>query len=274
LPTYQAPESSLRIRKVAVDLHDRRAADLDHEYAQLRNQSRFYSAFTYGRAQIDLVLDDTLGRFSPGASVLDIGCGTGEQLLRCERLGLRTTGLEPSAEMRALAGQRRLSASIVDGSIIDLPFPAATFDLVLALEVLRYLDRGDIERSYREMLRVLRPGGVMFFTMVNRYALDGFWLHYQLKRVLARWRSGPAIEHCEFVTPAEVRASFRDLPVDEVTQHGRMFAALRIAYKAYPRLGARLARWVAPVDDAVAPRWAAPLAGHLIVVVTKNRGAA
>ena len=74
-------------------------------------------------------------------------------------------------------------ATIVSGVATELPFPDESFDLVICIEVLRYLDRSDIRQALREIRRVLRPGGTMFLTMVNRYALDGFFLHYSVQRM-------------------------------------------------------------------------------------------
>jgi SAM-dependent methyltransferase len=257
------------IRRRAVAKHDREAQKFDRWYQQMGRDYRA-SAFTYGRQKLDVVLYDTLRELPRGGRVLDVGCGTGEQLRRCRELGFQVAGLEPAAEMRAVARRLNSGAPILDGTITRLPFRDASFDGVLAIEVLRYLHPLDVEESYRELLRVLKPGGRAFFTMVNRYALDGYYLYYSLGRLARRLRGGDEAAHCEFVTPAQVRRDLEALGIDDVELHGRMLASLRMAYKLHPRLGAAVARLFEPVDDAICHQpWMTPLAGHLIVIVTR-----
>ena len=86
----------------------------------------------------------------------------------------------------------------------ELPFPDRTFDLVICIEVLRYLHNADNRQALREMYRVLKPGGTLFLTMVNRYALDGFYLNYHARKFLGRKRVSGDAPHCEFTTPAEI----------------------------------------------------------------------
>src|SRR5690349_1799982 len=57
------------------------------------------------RGDHELVLDE-LGRFGPGARVLDLGCGTGVFLQRARDAGFDVSGIDISREMIALAEQR------------------------------------------------------------------------------------------------------------------------------------------------------------------------
>ena len=261
----------LKIREIAVKLHDARAGHLEHEYGQLKQKGPTSSAFTYGRKEVDNVLIDLLMELNPAASVLDIGCGTGEQLKVCRELGFFAVGIEPSAEMQALALRKGLGGAIVSGSVTDLPLEENRFDLVLALEVFRYLHEKDILRAYREIARVLKPGGRFIFTMVNRYSLDGFWIYYRLKRI-AYLLSGRDVEHCEFVTPGRVERDLTSAGLTNVKLHGRMLGPLRIPYKLNKRLGSRIAAIAGPLENWMSSKpWTIPFAGHLIVVVTKPR---
>ena len=54
------------------------------------------------------------------------------------KLGFVVSGLEPAVEMRRLAIATNPGVDIRDGSITALPYDDGTFDMVLALEVLRY----------------------------------------------------------------------------------------------------------------------------------------
>lgn len=96
-----------------------------------------------------------------GGVFLDIGCGTGlfaQTLSRCS--GLKAYGTEMSTYAHHIASQR-IDCSLV--TIIDLPFPDQTFDLVVANNVLMMID--DKVRWLSEIFRVLKVGG-KFFTCV------------------------------------------------------------------------------------------------------------
>lgn len=83
--------------------YDRFAEEVAARSAQ-RNYSRAMTSFT-------ALLD-------PDAAILDMGCGAGEHMLRFRQLGFRTVGVEPSAQMRALADAKGLH--VVDGSFETL----------------------------------------------------------------------------------------------------------------------------------------------------------
>ncbi len=257
----------LAVRSLAVEHHHAEAKRFVDWYEEMA-QSRFANAFSYGRHKIDVLLDQVLKEQRPGAHILDVGCGTGEYVRRANELGFTASGLEPADAMRAVAVKKNPGASIVSGVATDLPYPDESFDLVICIEVLRYLDRSDIRQALRELRRVLRPGGTMFLTMVNRYALDGFYLHYSLQRMLKP--QSAERPHCEFVTPVELDREIRTAGFSTAVHRGVLFGPMRILYKISERVTRRIAPMLEPIDDAIcAMPWTIPLAGHLVTVATR-----
>jgi len=257
-----------RVRELAVEKHDREASGFDEEYRTLAEDGYLATAFLLGRGKIDRIVYRELGRHHPSARILDVGCGTGSQVVEIRNLGFEVSGLEPASEMRRLATAANPGVDIRDGSITDLPYDDGTFDVVLALEVLRYLPAVDNETSWREMLRVLRPGGTIIVTMVNRWAIDGYWLYERVQTRRASRGSIPVRAHCEFVTPGQVRRDLARLGAGSVAIHGRLLLPLRWAYKASRPLGRVVARILNPVDDVLCRiPGTTGLTGHLVVVV-------
>ena len=202
--------------------------------------------------------------------MLDAGCGTGSQITELVGLGYEVAGLEPAVEMRRIAVEANPEVDIREGSITEMPFADDSFDAVIALEVLRYLPEVDNDAAWREMLRVVRPGGTLIVTMVNRWAIDGYAVHewIQTRRSLKAGRARRA--HCEFTTPRRVRSQLRGLGVSSVETHGRLLLPLRWAYKVNKGLGRMMARALNPLDDLLSRvPGTTPLAGHLIVVVRR-----
>lgn len=98
-------------------------------------------------------------------AVLDIATGTGEVAIQAVKnlSGSRIIGMDPSAEMLALA-QKKIQApgvaekvSLAQGSAEDLPFKDNTFDGVSIAFGIR--NTRDHIKSLGEMRRVLKPGG-------------------------------------------------------------------------------------------------------------------
>ncbi|MBX3272709.1 MAG: class I SAM-dependent methyltransferase [Sandaracinaceae bacterium] len=262
-------DESERTRRVAIDHHHEMADVFESFYAG--DIARWDTAFHYGRHKVDLLLDAELKRLEPGARVLDVGCGTGEYLRRLTRLGFAASGVEPARAMREHAQRRNPDVAVLDGVVTDLPFADGSFDLVIAIEVFRYLHRADNARGHAEIMRVLAPGGAAFITYVNRYALDAFYLRQRGRQLLRRRDFDNENPHCEFTTPREVRRDLRRAGADQVEIHGRLLAPLRLVYKLHEPTGARLARAVESLDDLVcAQGWTRPFAGHLVGIARKD----
>lgn len=254
------------VRQVAIDHHDAMAATFENFYENLK-RDRFSTAFTYGRAKLDRMVDEMFDSLPRGGDFLDIGCGTGEHLARAQACGLHATGLEPARSMLEVARRNVPSARIEQGVATDLPFGDDEFDGLIQIEVLRYLHADDIRLAMTEARRVLRPGGIALFTLVNRWALDGFYIRNRIRQ----WRKGSEFDNvnpfCEFFSPGQAERAMRAAGFTDVRTEGRLLAPLRLAYKASPGLGKLLARGLERLDDKIHRwSWTRPFAGHLIVI--------
>jgi ubiquinone/menaquinone biosynthesis C-methylase UbiE len=99
-----------------------------------------------------------------GASLLDVGCGTGEDVRDLAQLvgpRGRVVGVDVSGAMIAEAKKRHVSSELpvefVEGDAQNLTFPDASFDRCRTERMLMHLD--DPEKALAEMVRVVRPGG-------------------------------------------------------------------------------------------------------------------
>jgi SAM-dependent methyltransferase len=100
--------------------------------------------------------------------VLEAGCGTGYFSKLLQERGWPVVPMDISGE--GLRHARTMGVTRpVQGDISSLPFADGAFDLVLSLDVLPHLPRGDEQHAIREMARVAAPGGLV---MVRAAALD------------------------------------------------------------------------------------------------------
>lgn len=254
------------IRQVAISHHHQEVGLFKNWYADLAS-SRFANAFTYGRAKIDAMVDDLFRAAPKGGKILDVGCGTGEHLKRALSHGLGAYGVEPAPAMLETARREVPQGTIEQGVATKLPFPDGTFDVVIMIEVLRYLHRSDVREALGEALRVLRPGGKLLVTLVNRWSLDGFYLLHRGRQLLSGRKYNERHPFCLFFTPGEAEREFRNGGFVNVRSEGRLLGPIRMAYKVNERFGAKVAEVLEGVDDRLnGSKLARPFAGHLIVV--------
>ncbi|MFF0341878.1 methyltransferase domain-containing protein [Kribbella sp. NPDC004875] len=94
-----------------------------------------------------------------GETAVDVGSGTGADVVALAELGARAIGVEPSPGLRAEAVRRAAGADVeyVDGRAEALPFADESVDVLRSERVLQHVD--DPAAVVEEMTRVLRPGG-------------------------------------------------------------------------------------------------------------------
>lgn len=105
-----------------------------------------------------------------GVRVLDVGCGGGLLAEEFAARGYAVTGVDPSAASLAAAREHATENGLLidyrQASGEDLPFGDATFQVVYCCDVLEHVD--DVDRTIREIARVLEPGGVFLYDTINR----------------------------------------------------------------------------------------------------------
>ena len=147
---------------------------------------------THGRSRAFREKLVGLASLAPGASVLDVGCGTGSLAIAAKRhVGAtgEVCGIDASPEMIARATSKAARAGLdvrFENAVAEsLPFPDAQFDVVLSTLMLHHLPRKVRQQCAREIRRVLKPGGHLL-------VVDG---NAGLKHALKQW-DGVRVQRC------------------------------------------------------------------------------
>lgn len=100
--------------------------------------------------------------------VLDVGSGTGTMSIMIQRAypTAKVVGLDGDPQILEMARSKARSLGLEtqfdQGMSFALPYPDASFDVVLTSMMLHHLTRDGKQKTAREMYRVLRPGGQLF----------------------------------------------------------------------------------------------------------------
>jgi putative peptidoglycan lipid II flippase len=104
---------------------------------------------------------------TPGMKVLDVGCGRGEIVRHCARLGADAFGVDyapVAVAMSQMAVATETQApgktGIAQSDAKQLPFPNGYFDRALMFDVVEHLYPWELHQAMLEVRRVLKPGGL------------------------------------------------------------------------------------------------------------------
>ena len=136
----------------------------------MHSEARYYDLLawmlTLGRERAFRERLVALARRAPGEAVLDVGCGTGTlAVVAKRRVGVsgEVHGVDASPEMIERAGRKAAKAGVevsFHTAVAEaLPYPDASFDVVLSTLMLHHLPRPGREQCASELRRVLKPGG-------------------------------------------------------------------------------------------------------------------
>jgi ubiquinone/menaquinone biosynthesis C-methylase UbiE len=187
----------LSIRKI---LQPADKPDLDYKALVQRGYDLCASAYEEARRnvatpELNLLTD----RLTEGAHVLDIGCGAGVPIARILVQRFLVTGVDISSEQIRRARLNVPEGTFIQGNIMSLTFPAASFDAAVAFYTLFHLPREEHPELLRRIYRWLKPGGYLLVTVSDiaeeAYTEDDFfdvtmyWSNYGLedyKTILAQ----------------------------------------------------------------------------------------
>lgn len=170
-----------RDRPVAHQAYERLAAGYDR-----KGDTQPANAYLERPATLSLLPDVTEAR------ILDAGCGAGHLARELADRDAGVVGLDASREMLTYARDRAPDADFLQADLgSDLPFDADVFDGVASSLAFHYVR--EWERLFRNLRRVLRPGGWMVFSVQHPHAdfeeYGGAQNYHERERVSAIWDS-------------------------------------------------------------------------------------
>jgi SAM-dependent methyltransferase len=172
-----------------------------------------------------------------GRDVLDVGCGDGDLAIELWRRGATVTGIDASPEMveAAMARAKRNGADIsfMVGEAVSIPFDPKRFDVVVAVTILCFVENA--APVFREIGRVLRPGGVLVIGELGKWSL------WAAARRVRAWFGSQLWRRGRFRSASELRSLANGAGLVAGPVHGAIY---------YPRWR-WAARLSAPYDAAL-----------------------
>jgi SAM-dependent methyltransferase len=133
---------------------------MDRDYELQTHQAEDRHWWYRGRRTVLEGVISGLG-LAADARILDAGCGSGRNMVELARHGT-VTGVELSETSVALARERH-TGEVIAGSVLEMPFPDASFDFAVSLDVIEHLE--DDLTALRELRRTIAPGGALLVTV-------------------------------------------------------------------------------------------------------------
>jgi SAM-dependent methyltransferase len=161
---------------------------------------------------------DEFFALGPTHDVLDAGCGNGDYTVLALATGARVWAFDLAPRMVENA-RRRVSRrgmaceELRVASVVDIPYPDESFDVVMCLAVVDHVPDPMRQRAFDELSRVLRPDGEAYVNVPNRFAYHwrgGHWLMCRLGRFphgKIRFMSPSAVRRHVQAAGLEARAS-------------------------------------------------------------------
>jgi ubiquinone/menaquinone biosynthesis C-methylase UbiE len=123
---------------------------------------------------VDPILKDVrtcvveLSGVKAGDWVLDVACGTGDQVFHYAQKGAIATGVDENPNMIELAERNRkrqgFNSTFRIAGATELPFPDGYFDIVSISLALHEMSRDERNKAVSEMKRVVKKNGILMFT--------------------------------------------------------------------------------------------------------------
>ena len=160
-------------------------------------------------------------------SLVDIGCGGGLISEPMARLGANVTGIDASetninvAALHAKVGGLNINYRATAAE--QLALEGKQFDVILALEIIEHVGR--VELFYDSIVKLVKPGGVLIISTLNRtaksYALGIIGAEYVL-----RWLPKGTHTWSKFIKPSEMAAALRHRHLSVLDTCGIIYSPL------------------------------------------------
>jgi 2-polyprenyl-6-hydroxyphenyl methylase / 3-demethylubiquinone-9 3-methyltransferase len=207
------------------------------EFRALHKINPLRLAFIRDHLAQHFVRDIRARRPFAGLGLLDIGCGGGLVSEPLARLGFAVTGLDAGAQALAVARAHAQAAGLTidyhQGTAEDWAAGNASFDVVLALEIIEHV--ADPALFLAAAARLTRPGGAIIAATINRTGKAYFFAVLGAEYVL-RWLPRGTHQWRRFLRPSELAAQLRRHGVALKAARGLAYDPLADAWRLSPDL--------------------------------------
>ena len=172
------------------------------------------------------IMQEEFGLEIEGKKVLEIGSGLGLFNIVCQQQGIDCYGIEPDWVMLQISlellNEAGLKRNAINGIGENLPLMDNTFDFIVSFQVLEHTQNP--EKVLKESLRVLKPGGYIYFVIPN---YNSFWEgHYgliwfpRLPKIIAKiyvrctGRDADFLDELQYTTPRRIHNAFKNEKVE------------------------------------------------------------
>lgn len=205
---------------------------------------KFRPLHQIGPPRLSFIRDHALSHFHrdakilkplAGLSALDIGCGGGLIAEPLARMGASVTAIDPSQRNIAIAkGHAEPQGLVIDyraERVEDLVARGDTFDIVTCLEVVEHVP--DVPAFIAECAKSVKPGGMIFFSTINR-TMKAWALAIVGAEYVLRWLPRGTHQYERLVTPAELTSACGYAGLGQPVFEGMTYNPLADAWNRHP----------------------------------------
>lgn len=103
-------------------------------------------------------------KLAPGAFILDVGCGSGRDLLWLKTRGFKVMGFERSPELAELA-RKNAECDVLEGDFTSYDFSSIRADAVILIGALVHILHADFAAVLLHIAEAIKPSGLMLITL-------------------------------------------------------------------------------------------------------------
>jgi len=186
---------------------------------------------------------------------LDMACGTGRLT------NYATHGLDASSEMMAHAKERHPSVSFTQATANETGFPDGMFDVVYSFHLLMHLDKTTIGEIFKEVHRILKPGGRFIFDIPSKKRRQ--LLHHKQ----ASWHGGTHLTVSEVEMLARGDFGPEEVSAKELFDVKRTFGIMMLPLHRLPE---SMRKSLLRIDYSMANGWMKEYSSYVVCELVKR----
>lgn len=139
-------------------------------YKEYKGVEKIYSVIFYYlpifgsmyRRRVELCLNQCRG----GENILEVGFGSGLTFLNLSKKYKTIYGLDLTCDVNTIKevfAAHNIHPELRNGNVLEMPYDDEHFDTVLLISILEHLKPAELEQAFKEIKRVLKPGGQIVY---------------------------------------------------------------------------------------------------------------